>query len=131
MRSLVSEPIEWFDRSRSSKSRIRVRSLEDNWLMAEITNESSGEMENMRALIPAEFIGGVALVEEVELAASTRGPFKSELLATPGEAGTICRLSRDSVAEWVIKFGSGEAFLPLPLAAADEHRATELKSRSN
>lgn len=56
--------------------------------MAEMTSESSGEMEKMRALMPPqELIGGVNVVEAEEVAGcSTRGlPRSAWQLVPPGE----------------------------------------------
>jgi len=79
-----------------------------------------------------EVIGGVGVVVEVEAASITLGvPPGCTTLLTPGEGGITWRLSNDSVAEWVISWGSGVRFGLLPVAAADEQRVTELKSRSN
>lgn len=85
-----------------------------------MTSESSGEIDSMRALI----------FEEIGLAgdcSSLVWPVSG--VGQPAGVTGLCRDRSDSVAEWVIRFGSGEV---LWLEAdADEHRATELKSLSN
>lgn len=81
--------------------------------MAEMTSESSGEMEKMRAFMPPqELIGGVSVVVAEEVpACSTRGLPMSVWLLAPGEVEMTCRLRRDSVAECVIRLGSQVSFL--------------------
>lgn len=99
--------------------------------MAEMTSESRGEIEKMRALMPV-LMGGVTVAEAPATGPPSTRQLPKSAVVTPGEVDTVWRLSRDSVAEWVIKFGSDCSFVLLfPLAAAEEHLVTELNSRSN